>query len=492
MAKKHTKLLKGGAVLIVGEVVNRLSGLLRNFIVARVIAPEQFGIAAALAMSVSLVEMLSDLGAGRYLTRTHSTDDGQSWMAVAHAIALCRGAINALALFLIAPLIADLMHMTDVTWAFRAVAIVPLFRSLTHNQIWLAQRDLRYKAFVFCQAMPQLLTLALAWPIAHWLGDFRAMLLLLVLNNFLATFLSHIAATVPYRVHFDKEKFLKILTFGLPLLGDGLLMFIVLEGERVVIANVYDKMTLGAYSAAFLLAWTPAAMLGRVGLSLGVPQLASLRNDTASRDAHYRIGVQLMLAPAIGLVILFGFAGPAFITAIYGQKYQVSAALAGWLGLSQAIRILRTFPTVIAIAEGFTLSAMIANIARAGSVGVAWVIARQGHPPWTVLAIGAAGEFLALLISLGINRFVLAISPRSFILPSLSLGAIFALSWWIGQWETLVAMPILLRALLGVAAGGLAALVVLGMIPSARLVLAGFIKYRPAPLPMTNMPHRES
>jgi len=265
------------------------------------------------------------------------------------------------------------------------------------------------------------------------------------------------------------------------------LMFLVLEGERIAVANVYGKAVLGAYSAAFLLAWTPAAMLGRVGLSLGVPQLASLRNDTPGRDAHYRVGVSLMLAPAVGLVTLFGLAGPAFVSSIYGSKYQVSALLAAWLGLSQAIRILRTFPIVIAIAEGFTLSSMLGNMARAASVGVAWFVADHGYAPWVVLAIGAAGEFAAMLILAILNRAVLAVSPWSLAIPSLILGAVFALSYEAGQWEGLARLPYVVRAGIGIGAGGVAALVVLVMIPTARGLLGNLIKHRLRSSPMSSI-----
>ncbi|MBK7405916.1 MAG: oligosaccharide flippase family protein [Phycisphaerales bacterium] len=487
MSKRRGQLLKGGAVLMVGEAVVQLCGLVRNFLVARLILPEQFGIAAALAMSVSLVEMLSDLGAGRFLTRAHD-EDGESWLAIAHGISIIRGCVGGLLLVMLAGPIAALMKMPEATWAFRMVGLVPAMRGLTHNQIWLAQRELRFKAFVSTQAAPQILTLLAAYPLAKLLPDFRALLWLLMANAALAVVLSHVAARKPYRLAYDRERFRQLLAFGMPLLGDGILMFVVLHGERIVIANTYGKTLLGAYSAAFLLAWTPSAILGRVGLGLGVPQLASLRANREARDRQYAAGVRILAAPAIGMAVLFGLSGRDFVASIFTDKYDLSAALAAFLGLGQALRILRTFPTVIAVAESLTLAPMLGNLARASAVGVGWFVAQAGSPAWVVLAIGAGGELVALAVTAGLTRAKLKVPAISLVGPAaLTLGA-FALAWLASTSAAVEHLGVYLRSALGVLAGGTAACVTLCLDPSARHLIAGFLKHRRPATPMTGAP----
>ncbi len=487
MTKRKGQLLKGGTTLIIGEIVVQFCGLLRNFLVARVIAPDQFGIAAALAMSVSLVEMLSDLGAGRFLTRAHD-QDGEAWLSVAHGISIIRGTIGGLLLVLLAGPLAALMKMPEATWAFRMVGLVPLVRGFTHHQIWLAQRELRFKAFMTAQAVPQIITALAALPLAWWLKDFRALLWLLIANAVLSVALSHVVARKPYRLAYDRAKFRQLLAFGLPLLGDGVLMFAVLHGERIIIANNYGKALLGAYSAAFLLAWTPAAIFGRVGLSLGVPQLASLRADRSARNRQFATGVRMLAAPALGMAVLFGFAGNDFVGAIFGDEYHLTAAFAAWLGMGQAIRILRTFPTVIAVAEGFTLSPMLGNLARAAAVAVGLMLAKSGSEAWVVLAVGAAGEALALTISLTANRLKLAVPPTSLLLPALAVGLGFAGAWWLGTLPPLADLGVIFRAAIGVGLGGLATLAVLALDPHARQLLSRFLKPHTPTSPMTATP----
>ena len=485
MTKRRGQLLKGGATLMVGEIVVQVCGLLRNFIVARVISPDQFGIAAALAMSVSLVEMISEFGVGRFLTRIPD-EDGEAWLSVAHGISILRGCLGGVLLVLLAGPIAALMNMPEAAWAFRTVGLIPMIRGVGHFHIWLAQRELRFKALVVCQAAPQVLLLLVAYPVAVWLNDFRALLVLLIANAAISAVLSHLVAPTPYKLAYDREKFRQLLVFGLPLLGDGILMFVVLHGERIVIANNYGTALLGTYSAAFLLAWTPAAILGRIGLSLGVPQLASLKQNRPSRNRQYAAGIQLLAAPALGMALLFAFAGPEFVSTIFGRDYALSAAFAAWLGVGQALRILRTFPTVVAIAEGFPLSAMLGNSARAAGVGLVWRLAEYtGVDPWVVLAVGAGGEFAALMIAATVNRLKLGVPPMPLVGPIVLVGLGFVAAWWAGRQELAAGFSPLMRAVLGVGLGALATLAVVAADPHARALVSGFLKHRRPQSPMT-------
>ncbi|QKK07443.1 MAG: oligosaccharide flippase family protein [Planctomycetota bacterium] len=456
-------------------MVVQFCGLLRNFLVARVIAPEQFGIAAALAMSISLVEMLGDLGAGRFLTRA-SGEDGDAWLRVAHGISVCRGIIAGVLLLLLAEPLAQLMKMPEATWAFRIVALVPPIRGFTHNQIWLAQRDLRFKAMVATQAVPQVFLLLIAYPVAVWIPDFRALLWLLMANVVLTVVLSHVVARKPYRLGFDAQKVRQLLTFGLPLLGDGLLMFAVLHGERIVIANHYSKALLGAYSAAFLLAWTPAAVIGRVGFSLGVPQLASLRNSPEARARQYAIGVRAMAAPALGLAILFGLSGRELIAAVFGSDYVLPAGFAAWLGLGYAFRILRNPPAVIAVADGYTVSPMAGNFVRVIGVGAGWTLAARGAEPSAVMVCGALGEVGALILMAIINARRLSIPAVTHLGPSAVVGLGFFGALALTQIAPLPTGPFV-RTLIGLSAGGFAVVAWTIANPATRHLALDFTKH---------------
>ncbi len=168
-----------------------------------------------------------------------------------------RGLFASVVLFAIAGPVALLFKIPEVTWAFRLLAVVPLIRSFAHFDIFRLQRQMRFGPSVWADAGPQVVTVILAAPLAMWLGDYRVMLFLVLLQVTAATFISHLTAKRPYRWAWDRVQARRIINFGWPLLINGLLMFFILQGDRAIVGAAFDMQVLGWYSAAFALTLMP-------------------------------------------------------------------------------------------------------------------------------------------------------------------------------------------------------------------------------------------
>ena len=84
-----------------GQVVGRSFSFIRNIIIARLISPNDFGIAATFVITVSLLEMISDLAAHRLLVQAKDGNE-ERFQETAHLLMVVRGAVNAVLLFLLA------------------------------------------------------------------------------------------------------------------------------------------------------------------------------------------------------------------------------------------------------------------------------------------------------------------------------------------------------------------------------------------------------
>jgi len=69
MTTKKTA-IKGTLLLSGGRMMDRVLQLLRNIIVARLISPEDFGIASLFVMTVSFLEMVSNLAVDTLLIQS--------------------------------------------------------------------------------------------------------------------------------------------------------------------------------------------------------------------------------------------------------------------------------------------------------------------------------------------------------------------------------------------------------------------------------------
>src|SRR5260370_14054025 len=71
----RSSILRGGSLLAAGQVASQASSFIRNVIIARIISPADFGIAATFATTLSLMEMISYLAGEKLLVQSPDGDD---------------------------------------------------------------------------------------------------------------------------------------------------------------------------------------------------------------------------------------------------------------------------------------------------------------------------------------------------------------------------------------------------------------------------------
>jgi O-antigen/teichoic acid export membrane protein len=388
----------GFLVAFGGQAGAQALGFVRNLIVARLVSAADFGICATFAMTVALLNMLGDLSVDKLLVQAKDGDSPRV-QATAQLIQFARGVVGALLLFAVGGLVADAFDAPQAAWAFRTLAFVPLIRGCAHLDIRRVQRDLRFAPAAVADGVPQLVSTLAAWPLAVWLGDYRVVLWAVLLQEALATVLSHALAERRYAWAADRVVARRIAAFGLPLCVNALLMFGIFQGDRVVVGAAYGLELLGAYSTAFMLTIVPTALLAGVSTSLALPVLSRAQDDPREFERRTAATTQTIALVAALVAVPLAVLGGRLVVALYGAKYAAAAAVVPWLAAMQCVRMLRVGPTLAAIAQGDTVNSMIGNVWRSGALAAMAVAALlQADLTW-VAAAGLGGEIAALLYS---------------------------------------------------------------------------------------------
>lgn len=231
-------------VLSAGSVAGTLCSFVRNVIIARLLSVEDVGIAATFAMTTSLMQMTSNLALDRLIVQAPDGDEPRL-QAAAQAFQFLRGVIGALLLLLLAGPIAALFSIPDLVWAFRLLALIPLFRGLAHLDVHRVQRSMSFGPSVASTLLPQIIVTAIAAPLAWWLKDFRAVLIIVILQAGLITFVTFAAAERRYAWVWDKALIRRIVSFGWPLLINGFLMYAIVTGDRAIVGSAFSMEELG-------------------------------------------------------------------------------------------------------------------------------------------------------------------------------------------------------------------------------------------------------
>src|SRR5690349_17526883 len=93
--------LSGAMKLGVGQVIVQICSFARSVVLARLISPNDFGIAAIFAMTFSLLEMVSNLSVQSLIVQASDGDD-PLFQETGQSLLVIRGIVNAALLFLLA------------------------------------------------------------------------------------------------------------------------------------------------------------------------------------------------------------------------------------------------------------------------------------------------------------------------------------------------------------------------------------------------------
>ena len=394
----RSKIFKGAIVLTGGQAVTQALSFARNIIIARLLNPEDMGIAATFAITITLLEMISNLAVDMLLVQAKDGDD-PVFQGTAHLYQVFRGLFVGLVIFTCAPIITLLFKTPQAEWAFRLVALVPVLRGFMHLDWKRLQRKMQYRSAVLVEVIPQAVITLAAFPMAIWLGDYSTVLWLVLTQTAIGLLVSHLFSQRTYRLNWDRKYATRLLIFGWPLLLNGLLMFGALQGDRLIIGTFYPMTELGVYSVAFSLALMLASILAKISTSLFLPLLAKMQDQQIEFRGRYFITVQVLAL--IGGVVALPFitAGGHLIVLFFGKQYIAAFDFAPWLGALLVARIFRLAPTIAALARSDTKNSMHANLFRFAGV-VAAILAGWQHLSLSAIIIcGIGGEVLALLFA---------------------------------------------------------------------------------------------
>ena len=408
-------------IILSGSMLGSLLGLVRSIVVAHLISVTDFGIASTFALSLSVVEMISALGLQQQIVQ-HEDGDDPHYQAALQALHAMRALFSGALLLVLAHPIAAFFNIPDVAWAFQLMAVVPVLNGLTHMDQDRMKRRMRYVPSILVSVLSMLISLALVWPLTWVVGDYRVMLYAALAQNVAMMVISHLVAERPYRWVFSRKIIVGSMRFGWPILVNAVLLFIVFNGERVIVGRELGVAALAVFSMAFTLVLTPTLVMEGSAQSFFLPQLSAARGD-ADRFAHLSMTV-LQCHLLFAALILIGVAllGGPVIHLLLGPKYAAAIPILTWLALMQAVRVAKGGSSAPTLAFGYSGNGLVASLMRAALLPLAWYVVAQGGELLHVIWLGILGEAGGYVAGLLLARYRLRLSLRPLLPMLLATG----------------------------------------------------------------------
>ncbi len=354
---------RGAKAYFIASAVAQVFALLRYTLLTRLLGPEQLGLAATLLLTSQFFQSITDSGSDRFLIQDRD-GDAPEVQRLAHLVYVGRGAFQAAALLLFAAPIAAFLKTPLLQWGLMGLALSPLISGFIHLDFRRVQRTGDFRAEGYATLAAETASLVATLAAAFVTRDFTAVLYGLTVRSLVLVVVSHLVAHRRYEIGDSKIHQARMLRFSAPLMLNGLLIFLGSQGDRVVVAKQLGMAELGQYTAVLLLIFYPTSMLMRYMSAVHLPHIAAARDDRVERDrAGDILAGQTVL---LGLLMCAGFAvvAPTAISVLYGPGFAKATPIIALIGILQATRFIRQWPTTEAVGVGLTGVVLANNIMR--------------------------------------------------------------------------------------------------------------------------------
>jgi O-antigen/teichoic acid export membrane protein len=314
------------------------------------LAPRDFGLFAALNVTILGLTLLQGFGIGQALIYRKERSDEAADTAFFVTVSL--GVVLAAVAWAAAPLVASFYREEALVELFRAASVLLIIRAIKFVPYYLFEKALDFrKKFVpgLCASLAYLVV-ALTMAI-RGMGAWS-----LVVAEIASSTAEGIAYWVlsPWRpkLRFVPSLAREDLVFGWAVLGGALLVFAFRNVDRIVVSRVLGTHELGLYAFAYMIANTPVMLFTRVLNTVLLPSYSALDEDR-ERQARLFFRATSYLAGASALFVLGLLAfGGYLLFSLYGDKWQGAVVPLSMLALFGFFRALTDLSGDLLIGTG--------------------------------------------------------------------------------------------------------------------------------------------
>lgn len=394
----------------VSTIVLRLGGLAVGVVIARVLAPEQFGVYAVALTVQSILMTVADLGLSTELIRS---SDPESRAPTVATLGLTIGALLTLGTVLTAGPVATLLGSPAAAPAIAVLAFTLLLGGAGVVPYAYLQRRFQQRELFLISVVDFTISTLVTLGLILSGGGVLSLAFGRLAAQLSTTTLQFVLAKTRPSFRIDRQAVRPVLAFGLPIAAANLLSWALLNVDNVVIARVAGATALGYYVLAFNISSWPMSALSQVVRSVSLPYFA--RVDDRAADAVPRL-VAVAWAGALPAGAMLAVLSGPVIQMVYGTKWLPATAVLAALGIFGGLRLVFDIFAGFLYARGRSrpvlwvqliwfvaiLIGMIIATTAYGVVGAGWVhviVAVAVILPAYAIALRSAGVRLSSIIS---------------------------------------------------------------------------------------------
>lgn len=326
-----TKIFRGSFWVFTLKVFCKCFEFLRTIVLARLLAPEDFGLMGIALLTMSALESFSETGINLALIQKENIH--KEHLNTAWTIQIIRGLVIAGLLFFGAPSVGTFFGEPNAVLFTRALALSEILKAFTHIGVFYFQKELEFhKQFIY-QISGTLVDLLVSITAAIVLRNPWALVYGILAGNFVRLIFSHLSKFESVSISLTKYK--EFISFSKFILLSSILVFITHQGDEIFIGKMLGATQLAFYTLAWKISNLPITEVSSLMAQVSLPAFAKMQEDRTKLKRAYLnfvnissfftfpMSIFIFLLPSLILLPLLGeqwveSINPLRILALYG------------------------------------------------------------------------------------------------------------------------------------------------------------------------------
>lgn len=440
-------LVRGSIWMIGSRWAMRLIGLVSTMVLARLLAPEDFGLIAMVMLTYGLLETLSYAGVDLALMRRGA--DSRAYYDTAWTVQILQGAFITLCLLLSAPLVAAYFDEPRALALIYWVAPRALIDASQNIGIVAFRKELDFAKEFRYTLYNKLLNFVIVIAAALWFRNYWALVFGSLLASLIGVALSYLMH--PYRPRLSLAKTAEIWSFSQWLMISRLGSYLNRKCDEFVVGGFAGSAAMGNYHVANELATMPSSELVMPMRRAMFPVLTKIAHQKDEFVAAVMASFSAVAALCLFVSVCLLLVAPELVEVVLGAKWRDAVPLIRWLALFGGFSALVLVLEVPLWVSGKTnLSAAQSWLELAAILPLTlWAVQRHGAEGAAAARAGVAVLMVPvmLLLTARSGSVPLANLLAALWRPLLAAGVMAAVVW-------LLPWPAMAPALLGLVAKG--------------------------------------
>ena len=289
-------------------------------LLARLITPDQFGVAQSALIIVGFASLLSQMGVGPAIVQRSVLTNKH--IRAGATLSLIFGVTLGLIVYFCSEIVSQFFNMPPLAPVLELVSVIFMLESITVISKSLLQREMKFKSLVLADFISYSIGYALVacimayYDYGIWALIWGAISQAIVLNIVIMFIKPH--SMIPF---FGKKEIKELLYFGGGFTIARFANYLASQGDNIIIGRYLGAEMLGVYSRAYSLMVKPASLIGTAIDKALFPAMAKRQKEPEKLAKAFLSGSYIITLISFPFGLILVISAPEIIISLLGEQW---------------------------------------------------------------------------------------------------------------------------------------------------------------------------